>query len=114
MSKFYLTRTANLDLLNIEKYSEKEWGRAQTAQYMKDIFGAFGKIAQNPELGQLRFQRSAPFLMAPVRQHYAIYKAVQQGIIIATILHGRRNIEAVIRDMAPVLAQEITEIEGKI
>jgi len=114
MSKFYLTRRANTELFAIESSSTLQWGEERAVQYMDDIYGAFKRISQNPETDQVRFHRSMPFLMAPAEQHFAIYKVFKKGIIIATVLHGRRNIEAIIRDMAPALEAEINEIEKRI
>ncbi len=114
MPKFYLTRKANIDLFAIESYSIQQWGEQRAKQYMEDMYVAFKNIAQNPETGQVRFHRSMPFLMAPTEQHFTIYRPFKKNVIIATVLHGRRNIEAIIRDMAPALEAEINEIEKRI
>ena len=114
MSKFYLTRRANTELFAIEDYSIKQWGEKRAAQYMNDLYAAFKATSQNPEAGQIRFHISLPFLMTPAEQHFAIYKPFKKGIIIATVLHGRRNIETIIRDMAPALEAEINEIDKSI
>ena len=52
--------------------------------------------------------------MAPAERHFVIYKIFKKGIIIATVLHGRRNIKAIVSDMAPTLETEINEIEKRI
>jgi len=114
MANFFLTRRATIDLLEIEDFSFKRWGEAQTETYMNDLYLAFQEIARKPEIGKLRHDRSYPFCMAPVRLHFAIYKPVSNGIIIATILHGRRNIETIVRNMAVTLASEIQDMESKI
>ncbi|MDA0194004.1 MAG: type II toxin-antitoxin system RelE/ParE family toxin [Bacteroidetes bacterium] len=113
MAKFFLTRRANIDLLNIEDYSLRKWGEYQTDTYMNDLFHTFNKIANKPEIGRLRYDRSFPFYMAPTKQHFAIYQPNKEGIIIATVLHGRRNIETIVRNMAVTLAAEIRDIEAK-
>jgi toxin ParE1/3/4 len=114
MSKFFLTRRANIDLLDIEDYSLRTWGEDQTDVYMNDLYRTFSQITKKPEIGKLRFDRSFPFYMAPAKQHFAIYKPFEDGIIIAPVLHGRRNIETIVRNMAVTLASEIRDIEGKI
>ncbi|AWV97254.1 type II toxin-antitoxin system RelE/ParE family toxin [Arcticibacterium luteifluviistationis] len=111
MAEFFLTKRAILDLLEIEKYSIEKWGEGQTDNYMSELYDAFGKIAQNPEIGILRKNRSFPFCMAPVGKHFAIYKTGENGIVIATILHGRRNIEAIINGLSHVLAREIDALD---
>ncbi|MEM6816185.1 MAG: type II toxin-antitoxin system RelE/ParE family toxin [Bacteroidota bacterium] len=114
MSRFFLTRRAHIDLLDIEDYSLRKRGEDQTDVYMNDLYHQFSQIASKPEIGKLRYDRSYPFYMAPVREHFAIYKPIDSGIIIATILHGRQNIENIIRNMAVTLSKEILDIEGKI
>ena len=114
MSKFFLTRRTTIDLLEIEDYSLRKWGEDQTDNYMKDLYRKFAEIAKKPGVGKLRYNRSFPFYMAPAREHFAIYKPVEAGIIIATVLHGRQNIERIIRNMTVTLSREIEDIEGRI
>ncbi|MEQ8473653.1 MAG: type II toxin-antitoxin system RelE/ParE family toxin [Marinoscillum sp.] len=114
MSKFFLTRRSNIDLLEIEDYSLRKWGEDQTGIYMDDLYRRFAEIAKNPDVGKLRYNRSFPFYMAPAREHFAIYKTIDAGIIIATVLHGRQNIEGIVRNMAVTLSREIQGLEDRI
>ena len=114
MSIFFLTRRAGIDLVDIEEFSLSKWGVEQTELYMSELYDAFGEVAKNPIVGRLRYDRSYPFHMAPVRLHFAIYKRIETGIIITTVLHSRRNIEAIIRNLAMSLAHEINELERRI
>ncbi|VFM96216.1 MAG: hypothetical protein BECKG1743F_GA0114225_101368 [Candidatus Kentron sp. G] len=81
---------------------------------MADLYRAFGRMSEEPQIGELRLHRSFPFLMAPAKQHFAVYKPLKQGIIIATVLHGRRNIESILRNIGPSLAAEIAKIEKQM
>jgi len=110
MANFFLTHRAMHDLLEIESWSTEVFGVLRTRKYMKDLYKSFNKIAENPSIGHLRQRRSLPFLMAPTGQHFAIYQSVKGTIIIVTILHGRRDIEAIIDRLAPVLAKEMTHL----
>ena len=114
MSKFFLTRRANIDLLEIEDYSFRKWGEDQTEIYMNDLYTRFSEIASKPGIGKLRYNRSFPFYMAPAREHFVIYKPINEGIIIAAILHGRQDIESIVRNMAVTLSREIQDIEGRV
>lgn len=114
MSKFFLTRRTNIDLLEIEDYSLRKWGENQTDIYMGDLYHRFAEIAKKPDVGKLRYNRSFPFYMAPAREHFVIYKPIDAGIIIASVLHGHRNIETIVRNMAVTLSREILDIEGKV
>jgi plasmid stabilization system protein ParE len=113
MSKFFLTRRANIDLLEIEDYSLLKCGEDQTETYMDDLYRRFAVIAKKPDVGRLRHNRSFPFYMAPAREHFVIYKPINTGIIIATVLHSRRDIDKIIRNMAVTLSNAILDMEGK-
>ncbi|PTX58578.1 toxin ParE1/3/4 [Kordia periserrulae] len=113
MSKFYLTRRTLADLSEIEAFSMEKWGLAQTEIYMKNLYESFKYISENPNIGVLRQARSFPFLMAPAGRHFVIYKTIDNGVIIATILHGRRNIENIIHSMSYMLIKEIEDLEKK-
>ena len=109
-AKFFLTRRSYRNLLEIERYSIAKWGEDRTARYMARIYQGFEQIAANPEVGRLRARRSMPFLMAPVGAHYAIYKIADRGVIIATVLHNRRDIEAITGSLASRLHKEIRQV----
>lgn len=81
---------------------------------MDDLYRRFAEIAKNPDVGKLRYNRSFPFYMAPTRAHFVIYKPIDKGIIIATVLHSRRDIETIVRNIAVTLSREILAIEDKI
>jgi len=110
VADFYITNRARLHLLEIEERSANDWGKARTKRYMSDLLAAFRKIAEEPKTGNVRKHRSEPFLMAPAEQHYAIYAETEKGVVIAAVLHKRRDIEAIIKDIAPVLAREIESL----
>ena len=94
-------------------YSLRKWGEDQTDIYINDLYHQFAEIARKPNVGKLRYNRSFPFYMAPAREHFVIYKPIDSGIIIATILHGSQNIERIIRNMAVTLSREIQGIEDR-
>ncbi|MEM8894232.1 MAG: type II toxin-antitoxin system RelE/ParE family toxin [Bacteroidota bacterium] len=114
MPKFFLTRRANIDLLEIEDYSLRKWGQSQTDTYMDGLYLGFAEIANKPDVGRLRYNRSFPFYMAPASEHFAIYKPTDLGIIIATVLHGRQDIETIVRNMSVTLSDEILKFEKRI
>lgn len=114
MSDFFLTRRAVDALYEIEHYSSLMHGDKRTALYMDDLYKAFAQMALQPESGELRQYRSFPFLMAPAEKHFAVYKTTETGIIIATLLHGRQNIETILEELAPALMHEILALEKKL
>ncbi len=53
-------------------------------------------------------------LMVPTGKHFLVYKTMPQGIIIATILHSRRDIETIVAQISPQLTVEIEKLERKV
>ena len=107
MANFFLTHRAMRDVLEIEAYSLNTFGPSRTHRYMDDLYRVFNNLTENPNLGQLRRHRSEPFLMAPAGQHFVIYQISDQGIIIVTLLHGRRNIEGILDRLAHTIMDDM-------
>ena len=114
MAEFFLTHRALRDLLEIEAYSLEAFGAPRAGRYMDDLYQTFTDIAENPDRGRLRRHRSLPFLMAPAQQHFAVYQSVLDGIVIVTVLHGRRDIEAIMDRLAPALAEELAHLQERL
>ena len=110
MAKYVLTKRAALDLREIYNYSADQWGDIRAEKYLSDLYDAFQHMADEPQIGQFRQYRSAPFLMSPSEKHYAIYMKIEGGIAIATILHSKRDIESVISEIGEGLIAEISVI----
>ena len=49
---FYLTNKAVSDIKNIAKYTEKQWGKRQRNQYLKQLDDSFYAIARDPNIGR--------------------------------------------------------------
>lgn len=103
-----------MDLLQIHEYSAKRWSQSQADNYVEKIIKGIQKAAINPSLGELRRHRVAPFLMVPVEKHFAIYKAVNEGIIVATVLHSSRDIETILDQIDFKIANEIERLEKRL
>lgn len=114
MSDFYITRRAFLDLKGIYDYTIQQWGENKSNEYISNLYNDFEKIANNIELGELRKNRSEPFLMYPSGKHYVVYEAYKDGIIIITVLHQVRNIENIIQEFGSVFYREIQELKLKL
>lgn len=106
MAKLLATNRAKVDLRLIEAWSTEKWGKRLTDIYMHKLLKELKSIAINPEQGNLRKHRSEPFLMAPIEHHFAIYKKIEDGIIVVTILHSNRDIEGYIEKLNETLNQE--------
>ena len=52
--------------------------------------------------------------MAPVAKHFTVYESIENGIIVVTILHGRRDIEGILNKISRELAKEVEQIKQKL
>ncbi len=114
MARYYFTRRAFLDLEDIYQFSIENWGLRIAQTYMEELFKEFQNIADNLEKGKQRQHRSFPFYMAPVEKHFAIYEPQVSNIIIATVIHSKRDIETLIKKLGPELSEEIKQIRQQI
>lgn len=110
-TRLSLTERAADHLQEVYDYTRARWGEKQADIYLKKIYQQLQKLAANPDIGASRAHRSEPYLMAPTQQHYAIYKTWEKGIIVAAILHSKRDIESIINQIGASLALEIDQIE---
>jgi toxin ParE1/3/4 len=87
VAKFTLSDAARADLLEIAKYSEREWGRAQARSYTEELRACCARIASSPLTG-----RAADNLRHGLRRreqgsHVVFYSIEQTGVVIRRILH---------------------------
>lgn len=110
----HLSRRAFDDLETILAYSAEHWGCRVAEAYLDELYGALQQIAIDPDRGAVRRHRSHPYLMASIGKHFAIYDLADDGIIVATILHGRRDVERIIAQLSDALAMEVQIIRDQI
>lgn len=114
MASYFLTRRAFIELEDIYQYSIKHWGERVARTYMKDLYDAFQLAADRPEIGKHRQYRSFPYFMAPAAKHYIVYEPVGGDIIIASVIHSKRDIESLVKKLGSELSDEILLIRKKL
>jgi plasmid stabilization system protein ParE len=103
-----------MDLRDIYRRSRQRWGDTTAQRYVADLYQVMARIAEKPELGELRQYRSAPFLMFPARQHFVIYDRIPNGVVVLTVLHHLRDIEEVLARQESAFLQEIDALRRRI
>ncbi len=71
-------------------------------------------MADNPEQGKQRRYRSFPYFMSPAGKHFAVYEPLEENIVIATVLHSKRDIETLVKKLGHELAEEIMQTRHQI
>ncbi|MBA2521294.1 MAG: type II toxin-antitoxin system RelE/ParE family toxin [Chloroflexia bacterium] len=98
---------------DIHVHSREQWGETHAEQHLADLYAVLARIAERPELGELRQHRSYPFLMAPARRHFVVYDRLPDGIVVLTVLHQGRDIEGIIAAEGPSFRRQIMALRKK-
>jgi plasmid stabilization system protein ParE len=109
-ARFLLTRTAALDLRRIHARSVRVWGEEVADRYLNDLYAAMRQAAATPEAGRLRQHRAAPFRMIPAREHFVVYDLLPRGIVVLTVQHQARDIEALLAEFAPTFFAVVEQL----
>ncbi len=88
MPTYKVSRKAQADLIEIGRYTTKEWRVAQRNTYLKDLDNCFSQIARNPELGVDCDFISRGYRKFPQGSHLVFYRQNDEGIVeIIRVLH---------------------------
>ena len=97
MSEFHIAPEARSDLGDIWAYYAIEGKNPDVAdRIIEELFSAFRKLAQMPGLGHLRRDLAKePVRFWAVRSYLIIYR-VENPIEIVRVLHGARDVQAIL------------------
>ena len=87
MSKYKLTREADIDLGGIWEYSYSQWGKKQARKYLSKLEERFITLAENPNLGKRRYELAGSPMSYHYGRHVIFYRIANKGIEIIRVLH---------------------------
>jgi toxin ParE1/3/4 len=98
MSRFLLAPAAKSDLVEIWNYYATEIGDPDLADRMRDeIFDGIRAVARMPDLGHFRRDLAdEPLRFWRIRSYLIIYRGDAKPIQVVRILHGARDVQAVL------------------
>src|SRR5579863_7170982 len=97
MTRFLLTRPAERDLDQIKSYLLEKAGPRIARRVIKEIRDALAVIGSQPGLGHSREDLTArPVRFWPVYSYLIVYDPEPRPVQIIRVLHGKRDIEALI------------------
>jgi toxin ParE1/3/4 len=95
MPTYKVTRKAQADLIEIGRYTTKEWGVTQRNTYLKELDNCFSQITENPELGMACDYIANGYRKFPQGSHLIFYKQNTKNIIeIIRVLHKSVDVVA--------------------
>lgn len=87
MSHFQLTPDAQSDLIEIRRYTAKQWGNAQSHKYLSELRQTLQLLAETPSIGKPRPDVGATAMSFPYVSHVIYYVLHQQQPVVFGILH---------------------------
>ena len=98
MSDFVLAPAARDDLVEIWDYYAITIDNVDVGDRIRDeLFAAFGKLAKTPDMGHYRNDLVAePLRFWRVREYLVIYRGEKQPLEIVRVLHGKRDVKALL------------------
>lgn len=94
MPIIFKTDRAREDLINIWRYTYREWGEQQADHYCDGLAKAFELLAETPQVRRLRTELTPPVRIHHVKHHLIVYLEIEGGIRLIRILHGSMEMDS--------------------
>ena len=95
MPTYKVSRKARDDLLEIGRFTQKEWGAIQRNRYLKQLDDCFKQISENPELGVAIDFIADGYRKFPQGSHLIFYKLNDEDTVeIIRVLHKSMDVES--------------------
>ena len=107
MTRLLLTRRATNDLIEIEDYSIKAWGRRTAGAYIGKFQTAFDLLRESPDLLRTVPDFSPHLFFYRVEQHWIVAHRSDEATFVLTIRHGSMDLPSRLAELEPLLAQEV-------
>lgn len=91
MNQFRVSAVARSDLEGIWFYIAQD-DPAAADKFIQAVVSRFSKLAALPELGRRREELSPRLRSFPVGRYVIFYRPMENGIEIARVLHGARDL----------------------
>lgn len=89
MPGFRLTPDAKSDLIEIRRFTTKQWGATQSHKYLSDLRQTIRLLAETPSLGRSRPDVGSDVLSFPQVSHVIYYLLHKQQLVVFGVLHKR-------------------------
>ncbi len=98
MQTYRLTRPALSDVEQIEAYLVRNASEDTATRTESRLFAAFAELARTKSLGHRRLDVSQPGLLFYLVDPYlvAFRRSADETVLIIRVLHGRRNLPAIL------------------
>ena len=87
MALYRLTRDAQADLVEIRRYSVKQWGLEQSKKYVHELRQTIKILSEMPEMGKQRHEVGNNVFSFPHVSHVIYYIINNKQLIVFGVLH---------------------------
>lgn len=89
MLNYRLTPDAQSDLIDIRRYTVKQWGETQSQKYLAELRQTIRLLAETPSLGKTRSDVGEEVLSFPHVSHVIYYLVYERQLVVFGVLHKR-------------------------
>ncbi|MCA6219880.1 type II toxin-antitoxin system RelE/ParE family toxin [Photorhabdus antumapuensis] len=86
---YRLTPDAQRDLIEIRRFTMKQWGTAQSKKYLLELRKTIRLLADTPFLGKSKSDIGPDILSFPYVSHVIYYVVHEQQLVVFGVLHKR-------------------------
>ncbi len=113
-TNFWLTRRAARDLRDIYNHSLKQWGEKTARGYIEKLYAALDALKEVDDRARQHEKRALPFKIVASEKHFIVYEMTEGMPVVLTLLHQRRDIETILRDLTPDFLAEVAALRRRI
>src|SRR4051794_20961095 len=94
MRQLAVTRRAQHDLMEIWRYIAEQSNPYRADRFLDKVHQKLELLAAQPGTGRSRDELRVGLRSAPVSPYVVFYNAIEEGIEVVRVLHGRQDIDA--------------------
>ena len=89
MPDYRLTPDARSDLIEIRRYTLKQWGRSQSQKYLSELRQIIRLLAETPTIGKHRPEVASGVFSFPHVSHVIYYVVHAHQLVVFGVIHKR-------------------------
>lgn len=87
MVAYRLTRDAQTDLIEIRRYTLKQWGVEQSKKYLLELRQTIKVLSETPSMGKQRHEVGVDVFSFPYVSHVIYYIVNKEQVVVFGVLH---------------------------
>lgn len=87
MTAYRFTPDAQTDLIEIRRYTLKQWGIEQSKKYLLELRQTLRVLSETPTMGKQRHEVGVDVFSFPHASHVIYYLVNKQQLVVFAVLH---------------------------